>query len=123
MSSEIEYKAVVEHVLTPQEVADIVVTAFEGGISYWCGSAQQVGGAPTTVRPWYSDPDFYTQPFEIVLTDLETDDEYSLTSENLQKAFREISSDLLKAIISGDYDAWDADTIIQLAVFGQVVFG
>jgi hypothetical protein len=122
-------------------LADIVVTAVEGGISYWA----RVGG-----YRWYS-PDTVGGSAEpspagggnAYCTVYEMDDdaepvaEYKLTIDTIAHAFTvvkrpetRISDSLRKrytALSFGgddvDYDASDADNLVQLGLFEELVYG
>lgn len=114
--------------VTAQDIDDIVATAFEGGINYWCGSARVVGDY---LGEYASEQ--ISRGGEVILTDFEDEEEeYTLTRSKLLKG--------IKLAIDRDYysdyewvygdeldpcqiDAEVADTIIQLALFGEIVYG
>ncbi|MGQ7794456.1 hypothetical protein ACUN0C_18780 [Faunimonas sp. B44] len=107
-------------VLNKQEVADLMITAIEGGSTYWLESCYlQVG--TTTEKPWYADPDLYRQDFTLRL---EFDGEVDvLTKNKLEKAEGLMPRERLGRVLCGEYDAEDADVFLQLALFGEVVYG
>ena len=114
--------------VTTEDIDDIVATAFEGGINYWCGSARVVGDY---LGEYASEQ--ISRGGEVILTDFEDEEEeYTLTRSKLLKG--------IKLAIDGDYyseyewvngneldpcqiDAEVADVIIQLALFGEIVYG
>lgn len=114
--------------VTAQDIDDIVATAFEGGINYWCGEERVVGDY---LGEYASDQ--ISRGGEIILTDFEDEEEeYKLTLPKLLKG--------IKLAIEQDYyteydwvrgnkldpcqiDADVADAIIQLALFGEIVYG
>lgn len=107
----------------PTEIlADLMVTAFEGGISYWCAWAELVRGT-TIERPWYSDPKLYEQDFEIKLHDAEEPDTWTLTPDAIKRGLSLLDTETLLRITEENYDADDADTFIQKCLFGEVVYG
>lgn len=118
-----EYTRVVVMTITPEQIADLIITAFEGGISYWCGSADLIKGE-TTERPWYSDPKLYEQDFQVRMTDVEDDTiVWTLGPADLRQGIEKLPEAVLDRILRSDYDADDADTFIQLCLFGELVYG
>jgi len=118
--------------LSAQDVNDIMVTALEGGINYWCGSA----------RPKDNDyklsgeddeglaSDVLTKGGALILIDVEDEEEKNtLTLAKFLKGFQmflkenNITIDRDGTIDTGEIDANWADNIIQYAVFGEIVFG
>lgn len=103
-----------------EQIDDVVTTALEGGITYWCGQA--------TTNVDLGDnylSEMLTRGATIMLLDSEeynpVTKEYGvwreLTLEKLLKAFGETKFDF------DNYDAGDADAVVQKAVFGEVVYG
>lgn len=118
-----EYTYTMTRVLSSQDVADLIVTAFEGGINYWCGGTNLVKGE-NVEQPWYSCPKFYEKDFEIVLDDAEGDDgPWKLTPDAIRRGIDKMPLELAQAIFDEEYDANDADTFIQLCLFGEIVYG
>lgn len=93
-------------------IDDIMVTALEGGINYWC---RQVVVEPVPNVEYASDA--LSQGHTLRLFDAEEDKVYELTLEKFMRG--------LMLWIQDHYvfDANDADTIVQLALFGEVVYG
>ena len=113
--------------ITTEDIDDIMCSALEGGITYWCCRAEVVGD--------------YLQDFAseqiarggtLLLHDAEEDEIYELTLDKLVKGIK-------MAIEHGDYaeygwytngeldtcsvDADVADVIIQYALFDTIMFG
>lgn len=110
--------------LTQQDIDDIMVTALEGGINYWCRKAKVVGeylGECASEQ--------ISRGGTLVLYDAESSDKWELTLEkflNGVKMYFEQGCHVQvedNAIDAGDIDAGDADCIIQFALFGKEVFG
>ena len=110
--------------LTQQDIDDIMVTALEGGINYWCRKAKVVGeylGECASEQ--------ISRGGTLVLYDAESSDQWELTLEkflNGVKLYFEQGCHVQvedNAIDAGDIDAGDADCIIQFALFGKEVFG
>lgn len=114
--------------VTAQDIDDIVATAFEGGINYWCGSAKVVGDY---LGEYASDQ--ISRGGEIILTDFEDEEEqYTLTLPKLlkgikmaaeQEYFTEYDWVNGNELDTCQIDAEVADCIIQLALFGEIVYG
>ena len=123
METEITYEVPLPTAtITQQQVDDLLCTAFEGGITYWCGSAQVQGEWPEGAR-WISDT--LSRGATIALHDMEGDEVYHLTLDKfltgLAKAcaFRKQSVD---RFFDG-HDAIEADIVVQFAVLGEIVYG
>lgn len=125
-----------------QVLRDLLVTAFEGGINYWArllryqypqgrtAADYRVTDQTDTSHPeWW--PSYARVPLEggaIVLVDAETGEEFP---QPLDRAAVERGLNLLADqhphrwadIRAGLYDVEDADAVVQLALFGELVFG
>jgi hypothetical protein len=124
-----------------QFLADVITTATEGGIQYW---------ARVTGYRWYS-PDLDGGTAEpgpggtanawVELVDAEEDDgkRHRVTVDDIARVLNGLRADAVpkywnadavrRAIAAnrendgGDIDAGDADCLLQLAIFGEVVYG
>lgn len=109
-----------------EDVNDIVVTAIEGGINYWC---RKVEILHDTVPERNVDKVKYASDVigyggSLKLYDAESDDTWVLTPENFQSGLQEfVKMNSLTEIDPGTIDAEDADTIVQLAIFNEITFG
>ena len=138
--------------LSKRDIADLATGAIEGGISYWCSELQYIQRdengewQPMTqaqldqyTEPRYDDPEFWEGDKRgVMLTSMYDEDagimKRPLTASSLRGAFKyqpkhnKWQSDnwfpkLCKLLHKpGDYDAGDADTIVQIAVMGEVVY-
>lgn len=118
-------RAGLEFILTEQDIDDIMVTALEGGINYWCDEAEVVG---EYLGLYASDQ--IARDGKLRLYDAEGDSSYELTLEKFLNG-------VMMAIEQGyatdwcerghidvcNIDADGADVIIQLALFGDVIYG
>ena len=127
--------------LQPQDINDIICTAIEGGITYWClsymgyGDNLKLDGADqlkeeygeTVTRAsdikyayeWLGFGGYLTLEEASVTHRLDLD----LFKAGLEKW---ISSQTFKpgeAFDIGDIDAGDADSIVQYAIFGELKYG
>lgn len=113
-------------VLSPKDIADLIVTAFEGGSNYWIDSVPLHEGPETTETPWYSDPAFYDGPFRIEILEQDEETPKILDPERIQIGLDLLGSQhamTLGAILDENYDADDADVFLQLCLLGEVVYG
>lgn len=121
--------------ITGQDIDDIVATAFEGGINYWCNAARVVG---KYLGKYASDQ--ISRGGKIVLTiDEPIDDSekvrYTLTKRNFLNGLKKYLSDPNKPydILTVDHgkivldscniDGVVSDIIIQYALFDEIIFG
>lgn len=110
--------------ITPEDIDDIMCAAFEGGITYWCSKAEPVEGLLGTYAH-----EQISRGGKLVLHDSEGGERHKLTQEKFLKGLRLFlarHSDVVsldeKRIDSGDFDAEYADAVIQLALFGKIVY-
>lgn len=120
------------------QVSDLLATAFEGGSNYWYEIQEFVEPEQVDFRcfTFASDPEphrLYDYPLctggAVIISDNEGDPEYASKRLDLQSIDRGLG--LLAAkypqrmdnIVRENYDAEDADVFLQLALFGEVVFG
>lgn len=113
--------------------ADIIITAVEGGTNYWAYSREYSWAKddedPTLTRAQLCDMEAY-----------DTDEEkwHNVTTSTIAHAYYTIRKDSNLGISSqararfgcafedldaGDLDANDADTIVQIGLFGKVIYG
>lgn len=112
--------------ITSQDIDDIMVCALEGGINYWCRQAKVVG---KYLGEYASDQ--ISRGGTLILYDAESSDKWELTlgkflngmklavEQGVGLGFNPADG----SIDTGDIDADAADAIVQLALFGEVVFG
>lgn len=130
--------AVGENVVLDELLHDMFTTALEGGIGYWSAATSyrqtNPDGSPD-LAGFYADivdaPDSYD--FEPVRVDRDTiargflrimDPEAKFGSRHrLAALFHARAAGLTDEQVYIDFDAEDADVIVQLGVFGQLVYG
>lgn len=111
--------------VTQQDIDDIMAAALEGGINYWCYKAEVIGDY---LGEYASDQ--ISRGGKLKLYDMEGGEKYWLDRDkflNGLKLFFEQDYDQNGALDSGTIDAAqidanDADAIIQLALFGEVLY-
>jgi len=113
--------------VTQEDIDDIMASALEGGITYWCRKAKVVGDY---LGEYASEQ--ISRGGTLKLYDAEEDDVYELTLEKFLAG-------ITKAITEGYFKHYDwysateldtcnvdaevADVIIQLALFDDVIYG
>lgn len=121
--------------LTEEDIENIMVTAMEGGISYWAGlnnSTEDWNDQPedepnstwaTKLLIEGKSVEFYDIE-ESELDDDESESEkWSLTLEKLIKGYEQNYKERPWDNDIDDGDATTADCIVQYALFGKLVFG
>lgn len=112
--------------VTSQDIDDIMATALEGGISHWCGkvtvSERRQGKCASDEISHYG---------TLVLHDIETNAKWELTLDKflrgLELAIEQGAGIGIRTANGSLYvsdigDGEVADVIVQLALFGKVVF-
>lgn len=122
-------QAVLQIVVTQEDIDDIMVSALEGGINYWCSTAKVEG---KYLGEYASEQ--ISRGGRIWLYDTEEDKVWPLTKEMLLAGIRKYAeqpkhSDIFEVmdhelhIDCGMVDAEVADSIIQYAIFSDVIYG
>lgn len=113
--------------VTEEDVDDIMCSALEGGITYWCYKAEVVG---EYLGEYASEQ--ISRGGTLKLYDSEEDEVYELTLEKLIKGIKMAVEQSYYAsygwfdgesIDTCQVDAEVADVIIQLALFDDVIYG
>ena len=113
--------------VTNQDIDDIVATALEGGINYWCCKAEVVG---EYLGDYASEQ--IARGGSLKLYDAEDDQVYDLNLDKLLKGiklaiesqyFDEYDWYAANELDCCSIDAMVADCIIQCALFDDVIYG
>lgn len=112
--------------VTPRQVVDTLISAFEGGVGYWCQIDNEKG-------PDYSEAQLFrvvAGDSHLLLTDQEDDEKrrYRLTRYRIACGLRlmaEQHPDHFRDMTSEDTsgDATTGDVLLQLCLFGDVIYG
>lgn len=113
-------KCVKEFEIAPEDIDDIMTDALEGGITYWCGKAEVVG---EYLGEYASEQ--ISRGGELILSDIEDPEEkYTLTLDKFLDGYKKaVEQEYFSGHLEDDYDIDVADAIVQLALFGEVVYG
>lgn len=116
----VEFKVTIPCTISAEQMESIVSTALEGGITYWCDRASC--NRNTSGLTYYSE--------ELLaggtLTLYYEEESVELTCEKLQAGLVLLGEKYpacLVRLVEETYDTEDADTLIQYAVFGALVYG
>lgn len=107
-------------------VDDVILTALTGGINYWC---DLVYTNDTKGKKYL--PEVISAGGTLILKPVEEEKEYELNFDSFCEGFKKYVSYYLekKRDLSGlktdssDIDGEISDTIIQFALFGEIIYG
>lgn len=116
-------------VISKEDIDDIMVSALEGGITYWVDKVEPRCGIEFDFAS-----DVISKGGSIIIHDNEEDATYELTKAKLLQGIRMYAeqpknSDIFEVIDHelhidcGMVDAEVADAIIQYALFGEIIYG
>lgn len=109
-----------------EDIDGIMACALEGGITFWCDEARVVG---EYLGEYASDQ--ISRGGQLLLHDMEEEETYLLSKEKFLKGlkiFLDNNEGKICKLDSGyevdpaNIDANDADSIIQYAIFGELVY-
>lgn len=121
--------------ITTQDVIDSILCCEDGGFDYWCelcsnpddytaAKNRLVQAVGASMSPCYEDvlAEIMEHGGTLTVYDREDDKDYELTMEKLMDGWKKHVEATGRDDID-KYDAADADCILQLAVFGEVIYG
>jgi len=123
---EYEIKVITSHKFCDEDLNDLVSTALEGGINYWCGEAKVKEGSMSEKD--YDEIQFTSDAVSkggtLILFDAESDDTWELDRDKLLKGIEMYCEkhNVAPSDLMDMYDANDADTIVQYALFNELIF-
>jgi len=115
--------------IAPQRIADLMVSALEGGSNYWIDrvSVESPDRKTLNGRPWYSGEDLFDgRPFSIGFHYEEQTETKFLTPEMVKDGFELMATKYpshFADFVNENDDANTADVWLQLCLFGEVVYG
>ena len=116
---------VINFVVSDEDIDDIMSAALDGGVTYWCGRAEVVGDY---LGEYASEQ--ISRGGALKLHDIEGDGVFELTLDKFLVGLRlwienERAFELTNAgrLDVGQIDAAAADTIVQYALFNDIVYG
>ena len=114
-------------IVSQEDIDDILCTAFEGGITYWCDRARVDGD----YRGTYASEQV-SRGGGVFLHDFEENEEIYLNMDNFLIGLHKYLETDSKILVYSDgslvidtcqVDADVADQIVQFAIFGEVIYG
>jgi hypothetical protein len=103
--------------LSSDDMENIICASFEGGSTYWCSQAD----------PQHEETDDYCPEgwaYQLINSEEEDNAPGILNAETLHKGVMICLEKFpLHVQLDGDFDASDADAIVQCAVFGDIIYG
>jgi len=112
--------------LTSEQINDLMVTALEGGINYWCGGICFKDGSLLPEQEYNYLSEVISLGGTLILEDLESDDTWELTKEKFLKGLEktlELGNYNSVQELFDNHDAETVDVLIQYALFDEIVFG
>lgn len=118
--------------VTGQDIDDIMATALEGGICYWCHKVEVIGEC---LGEYASEQISRGGTLKLYGIDqINGDSKWWLDREKFMKGLREFLKEYAEdscfcreddgcTLEAGEIDAFAADGIVQLAIFGELVYG
>ena len=109
--------------ITPQQICDLFITAVEGGSTYWCVKMRFYQNAAEVSYQEASSFEGHSWCVEVWTDDHgEGEDHHTIILDDFLRACEALPSRFLH-LINEDYDAEDADCLVQQAAFGDIVYG
>ena len=115
-----EFECVKKFRLTDEDVDDIMADALDSGVGYWCGEVEVAG---EYLGDYASEQ--ISRGGILIFHDAEDpEDVHALDLESFLKGYRlSVERGYFSGDLDGEYDAGTADVIVQLALFGDVIYG
>lgn len=107
------------HTFSSQTIQDLFITACEGGVNYWC-DINDYDYKNTTATYDIITPD---APANITKQGVISDKTIVAGIKALQDMNSSFSRGALADIINEDFDAETGDVVLQLGLFGKIIFG
>ena len=116
---EFQFTAAISVILKAEDIDDIMMAALDGGITYWCREAEVVGEYRGVLAS-----EQISRGGTLRLHDAESSDVWELTRDKfIEGGFVDTGVLVGGQIDTSEIDAYRADSIVQLALFGELVFG
>ena len=113
----------IEKEVTTQLISDMLITAIESSISYWCGSISSNFNNYKSDIPYYAN--CFDQNWSIIIKPHD-EDFITLNIQSIQNGLNLMANKQPKHffnMINDDYDAQTADVFFQYVALGELVYG
>ncbi len=114
------------HTVTDEDVDDILTTAFEGGIGYWCSEVNVINGDFHGAKyASHAVSKGATVRLKLHPEEAGDDEPNLLDAKAIRKGIRKAAEHAGKTVraFMDNHDAGDADNAVQFAVFGKLIYG
>lgn len=118
---EIEYKMTQVHDVSAEVICDIMSMAFKGAIHGWCSGVKPLQIISSSAKPWFRDPRVWENEFMISFSIKDMNSEI-LGPQKLNAALSMLPDTCIEEIAMGDYDEETVDILVQLALFGRIMY-
>lgn len=109
-----KYEISTVQVVTQEQIDDVLADAFEHGVTHWCNEIREELPPEEDTKHF---SDVLTRGGSLGLHDANENEWRYLNLDALLGAFGEMQFDF------DNYDAMDADAVVQKAIFKEVVYG
>ena len=117
--------------ISDELIENLLCGAFEGGITYWANNVScEDREDMLKVKGWKHEYLTKTKKKDAVMYIHETDgDKAKITKKSIIDALQKMDdpkngcTKALARILNETYDAYDCDIVVQMACFGEVVYG
>ena len=118
-----EIEIILRQKITEEMLGNLMVTAFEGGINYWCKKVKVIKFPISGDLDWLAS-DVIAHGGDLKLYDDESDDTWILNREMLLKGIKMYCEDWEIGVeeMYENHDALTADAIVQYALFNEIIF-
>ena len=106
-----------------ESVKDLIISAFEGGSNYWYSDLRP-DSKRTTIRFWHAELPF-RKGRAVYFKDSEGE-EYKLDLDAIERGLGVMAAKYprhMSRLVTGHYDGYTADVLLQCAVLGDVIYG
>jgi hypothetical protein len=118
-----DFKIQAEVILTEDRIASILIGAMEGGSNYWIDWISEQPYRNTEANNCLSDYELVL-PIDVVIADTDSE-RHQLTVEKLQSGLEVMAKEFpfhWNNLVSENDDADTSDVLLQLSLFGELVY-
>lgn len=121
-------KITIEHEVTGRRIADLMVSAIEGGVNYWCAGMYLKVPDPKTIDHdwWYDYAPLYDRDDLIIEVKVQGDKPRTVTKKDFEEGIKFMAARYPRHwadFIAENDDAETADVFVQCVVFREIVYG
>lgn len=111
-----------------QKLQDLLTSAFEGGVSYWCEIIRYEGPKDIKKALTYKHIELpFIEGCAVIIKADDEEQEYKVTRETLVRGLEVLKNSDYKwhyhNYVEENWDAETADVVLQCGLFGEIVYG